>query len=648
MSLFKQIQTLVATLLLVMLVIVLRINFNNAREFTANQTFNNAKNVANVLALSLGPRLVDDAFIKTSINAMFDGGYYQSITLTRTGGRVVYQKHEQLAVEGVPPLFLNYIDVHIPVAESQVMDGWSVFGTVQVEGHTGNAYKKLWATFKQLCLLFAILGGIAISVSYLVLKHLLRALGRIQHQAEAIGNNEFVITPDIPKTPELQKLVLAMNAMVAKVQIIFNRHLENLVQFQELREKDTITGLPNRFFLVKQLTRFLECDQAKVHGQVVIIGLSGMERMNVSGGHPVIRQLYRDLAAVLEKEAGQLAEAVVARFPRQEFAALLPGCTPEEGVAIAKGVTRGFMQVIGLEPQITDPIKVNGGVAPYRCEEKVNAVFSKVDYALSVARSGLPGAVERFKDEQIQPVMGKSEWKAFIEKAFFDNRFVLAAQPVISAKGELHREVYVRLVDRQGVAHRAGFFMPMVMGLGLAVKLDQYVLEHAVRHLSANRDDVLAVNLTTEFCKDRKALWWLRQFLADSKSVQTRLILEIQENTLIQYPDVCLDLAGLFSGLGYTFGIDQYARHDTSLNFLKKLKPHYIKIERDTLEVFDDPGKTDMVLNALFTITDSLDIKLIATKIETEEQRSALAARNITYFQGRGIAAIAPLGNSNE
>ena len=55
-----------------------------------------------------------------------------------------------------------------------------------------------------------------------------------------------------------------------------------------------------------------------------------------------------------------------------------------------------------------------------------------------------------------------------------------------------------------------------------------------------------------------------------------------------------------------------------------------------------------MVLNALFTITDSLDIKLIATKIETDAQRRALADRNITYFQGRGIADIAPLGNPDE
>ena len=528
------------------------------------------------------------------------------------------------------------------------MDGWSVFGTVQVQGHTGQVYRKLWATFKQLCLLFAALGGIAIGVSYLVLKHLLRALESIQHQAEAISSSEFVITTDIPKTPELKKVVLAMNAMVEKVQTIFNRHLENLIQFQELRDKDAITGLPNRSFFVKELTRLLESNKEKVHGQVIIIGLTGMERINVAGGHPVIRQLYQDLAAVLEKETGQLAEAVVARFPRQEFAALLPGCTPEEGLDIAAVVTRGFMQVIGLETQITDQVNANAGVASYQSEEKLGLVLSKADYALSVARSGLPGTVESFKDEQINTVMGKSEWKSLIEKAFFDNRFILSAQPVISEKDELHREVYISLVDRLGAKYGAGYFMPMAMSLGLAGRLDQYVLEHAARYLSANPERVLAINLTTEFCKDRKALPWLRQFLAANKSVKTRLILEIQENTVIQYPDICLDLAGMFTGLGYKFGVDQYTMNDASLHLLKKLKPQYIKIERDYLEVFDDPGKTDMVLNALFTITDSLGIKLIATKIETEAQRRALADRTITYFQGRGIAEIAPLGNSNE
>lgn len=648
MSLFKQIQLLVACLLLTMLVTVLRINFNNAREFTANQTFNNAKNVANVLALSLGPQITDKAFIATSINAMYDGGYYQSITLTRTGGEVVYQKREPLKIEGIPDLFLKFIDVDIPLAESQVMDGWTVFGTVQVEGNTGIAYKKLWATFKQLCLLFAVLGGVAVSISYLVLKHLLKALANIQHQAEAISNNEFVLTPDIPETPELKKVVLAMNAMVAKVQTIFNRHLENLIQFQELRDKDAVTGLHNRAFFVKELSRLLTTDDQATRGHVVILGLSGMERLNISGGHPAIHRLYRALARVLEKETANLGQAVAARFPRQEFAILLPNANTETAIVTAETTVKGFLQTIGLASEITDPIQVNGGVAAYTAEDELSTVLSKVDYALSVARSQLPGTVERFQDLQIRTILGRTEWRVLLEKAFVDDRYLLSAQPVLGDSGELHREVFISLLDNQGVEHRAGLFMPVMMSLGFSIRLDQYVLERAVEHLSAHPQQVLAVNITTEFCQDRLALQWLRQFLVAGKGIRASLAFELHENTLIQSPEICLDLAGLFHGLGYQFGIDQFTLNDTALNLLEKLKPAYIKVERDYLEVFDDPGKTDMVLNAIFTITDSLDIKLIATKIETEAQREALAARNITHFQGRGIAAIAPLGNTHE
>jgi len=649
MSLLKQIQILVAVLLVAMLITVLRINFNNAREFTANQTFNNAKNVANVLALSLGHRLDDEAFIRTSINAMFDGGYYQSITLARTGGSVVYQKSEKLNITGIPTLFIEAIDLQIPTAESQVMDGWSVFGTVRVEGHTGQVYTKLWATFKQLCLLFASLGGIALLVSHLVLQHLLKALRKIQQQAEAISNSEFVITREIPNTPELKKVVLAMNAMVEKVQTIFNRHLENLIQFQELRDKDAVTGLYNRAFFIKQLNGLLAADDGRqTSGQVIILGLTGMERVNISGGHPVIHRLYRDLAKVLEKESAACEAAVVARFPRQEFAAILPDCTAESAMAIATATVSGFLQVIGLEPEINDFINANGGVAAYGSAEDLHTVLSKADYALSVARSNLRGTVEHFPEDRMPAVLGKSEWKALIEKAFSDNRFRLLAQPVVFDQGELHREVYISLIDRQGQEHRAGFFMPMIMSLGLANRLDQYVLERAADFLETNPDNVLAVNITTEFCKDRLALQWLRQFLVANKGIQSGLAFELHENTLIQSPEICLDLAGLFHGLGYQFGIDQFTLNDTALNVLKELKPAYIKVERDYLEVFDDPGKTDMVVNAIFTITESLGIKLVATKIESEAQRSAIAARNITYFQGRGVAEVAPLGNTHE
>jgi len=180
MSLFKQIQILIILLLLATLIIVLKLNFDNAREFTARQLFNSGKNIANVLALSLSSRPSDPVFMETCINAMFDGGSFEEISLLgRKDGTALFRRHGKIIVDGVPPLFIQLIDLPIPVAEAQVMDGWSPLGTLQVKPHSGASYLKLWEIFKQLCLLFVLVGSVAIIISFLILKLLLKSLGAI-------------------------------------------------------------------------------------------------------------------------------------------------------------------------------------------------------------------------------------------------------------------------------------------------------------------------------------------------------------------------------------------------------------------------------------------------------------------------------------
>jgi len=644
-SLFKQIQILVTSLLLITLIIVLRINFNTARDFTANQSYLNAKNLANVLALSLSSRPSDDIFMETSINAMFDGGYYESITLLHPDGTVIYEKSEDLIVYGVPAFFLNNVDLFIPVAEARVMDGWSVFGTLQIKGHPGQSYEKLWETLKQLCLQFLLLGTIVIFINYIGLRHLLRALEKIKLQAQKISNNEFIINPDIPKTPELKKVVLAMNIMVQKVESIFDRHLENLTRYQELRYKDHVTGLYNRSFFVKELAHFIENRKEKSQGQVMILGLTGMEDIELSGDRSLTHKVFKHMAEILKKETESVADAVVARLPRREFAVILPGSTPEKSLAIAKAAIRNFLPGLSSEKDLPDSISVYGGLASYNYEEELSTVLSKADYALSKSRTGLPGTVRRFREEQSLAAIGKAAWKALIEEAFSENRFFLTAQPVMSGADEFHREIFVNILDRKGVQYQAGLFMPMVITLGMASRLDRYILEQSGQYLLANSDPALAVNITTEFSRDRLSGPWLRKFLMKHKSLQDRLIFEIHETTLIRHPEICIDFIGLITGMGFKFGLDQYTLHDASLNLLKKIKPYYIKIERDYLEAFDDPEKVDMVFNALFTISASLGIKLIATKIENKTQQQVLINKNINYFQGHGIAGIVPLSD---
>jgi len=648
MSLFKQIQSVITVLLLATLIIVMKVDFDNAREFTAKQLFNNGKNSANVLALSLSSHPSDKAFLETSINAMFDGGSFEEINMTDPNGVTLYSRNEKIAIDGVPQTFIDVINLTIPVAEAQVMAGWNIMGTLQVKAHSGPSYIKLWESFKSLCLLFIILGTVTIAASYFILKYLLVSLVNIQHQAEAISDNQFILNEAIPRTPELKKVVLAMNTMVEKVRLIYNRQLEYLKNYQALNFKDSNTGLNNRKYLVQQLCHFLDSDNENANGQIFILSMVGMESINISVCHPVLETFFKELADILKTETGTLSDVVRARLPRHEYAVVLPNCNRDKGLSMAKAVMARILDLLSDKTNLLGIIRVYGGLASFEPGDDLKTVLSKTDYALSVAKSNPTGTIEEYLEQGHQVVLGKFEWKTTIEEALSQNRFVLTVQPVMSGTGELHREIYINMIDSQGVQHSASYFMPMVIALGLANRLDLYVLENSVNYLTKNREHVLAVNITTDFCIDRVSFMWLRQFLTTHKLLKENIVIEIHENTLIQHPDICLDIAGLLRGMGYRYGIDQFTMKDLSLDLLKDLKPDYIKVEQRYLYDTENQNDSDTALNALMTITDSLDIKLIAAKIENDEQRVALSAKHINYFQGRGIADITPLLKTHE
>lgn len=642
MSLLKQTQLLVTLLLTATLIIVLRINFNTAREFTANESYLNTKNNANMLALTLSTMPMDEDFMKTSINAMFDGGYFESISLVRQDGTLVYEKREQVVIHGVPSFFVTHIDLATPEVEAKVMAGWNVFGTLKIKGHPGSSYTKLWETLEQLSLQFLLLGIFIFSLSLLGLRHLLGALGKIKHQAEEISNNDFIINQEIPKTPELKKVVLAMNTMVEKVQSVYEHNLENLSKYQKLRYQDKITGLHNRAAFIKQLGAITGNESKNALGHVVIWGLTGMEEIEASGNRPLVHKIFKAMADILDtRTKAAVPSATVYRFPRREFAAILPDTEAKDVMNLVEGVIKKNLSE--KDKDVPGTIKVYAGVSSYDKNDDVGLVLSRTDYALSKAKIGHPGTVRIFRDESFQKALGKQEWKTLIDVAFSNNLFFLTAQPVRSDFGEFHREVFVNMVDQEGIQRKANLFMPMITTLGLASKLDRYIIEESAAFLHENKGSVLAINITTEFCMDHLDTAWLRQFLSDKKSLADHLLFEMHENTLINFPEICSDFAGLITGKGFKLGIDRFTMHDASLNLLDKIRPYYIKIERDYLEVFDDPQKADMVLNSLFAITESLSIKLIATKIENETQRLELAYKKITYFQGHGIAGIIPL-----
>jgi len=647
MTLFKQIQIFITLLLIVMLAIVLKINFDNTKEFVRTQLYSNAKNTANSLSLSLSAVTDDKAAITTMMRAMFDGGYFEEITLVDGEGAVIESIFQEPKIEGVPEFFVNLVNFENVPAEAQISSGWSIFGTLKVKGHPGLSYIRLWDTFKYLSIWFAVIGAIALIITYVVLAFIFRPLNAVQKQAEAIDQNEFIINDKIPSNPEMKQVVTTMNRMVEKAQTIYNREIDALKNYQELLYKDQQTGLYNRKYFIKQLNYFLQSEDENANGEIMIFSFEGLDEANNEAGFQAMNSFFGRCKDVLQAYADKHGNSVPAFLNSKEFGLIIPNISKDDALSLAKDVTGEIKAIIENDETLKEFLTVFCGSAAYIYKENMGNVLSKVDYSITVAKSRDSGFVERFRDDGNQVVLGKMEWKNMIEEALDNNRFILTSQSVMSETGELHQEIYVNMVDAEGVVQKAGYFMPMVVSLSLANDLDRYVLQKTVEFLSNNVESTLAINITDMFLNDRASFSWFRKLLVSGKHLKDRLTFEISDSAIKNNLEICLDFSGLIKGLGFTFGVDRFVMSQTSLENLQQLKPDYLKIDYEYL-VDADGGEVVAALKSLQTITESLGIKLIATKIDNQELRTKLESNNIKYFQGRGIADINPLDKKNE
>lgn len=300
MTLFKQIAILLSVFLLIILSTVLVLNFQSANNSVQKRLFEDAKNTASSLSLSLGSANGDITMMSTMINANFDSGNYQFISLEDIEGEVLYNRETETQNIDVPSWFFNIVDIKAPVARANVSAGWSPVGILNVQSDVSYAYMQLYSILKNLVISFAILAFIGLVLLNLLIHAVLKPLKQVQLQAEAVARNEFITQTNIPKTKEFKDVVIGMNNMVHKVKVMFDKGNEELKRQKELEYIDPDTKLRNRKYLIDKLPEYLKIDASSKGGINMMIAFSGVVEANEKIGHRDVDKLFVTMADILE------------------------------------------------------------------------------------------------------------------------------------------------------------------------------------------------------------------------------------------------------------------------------------------------------------------------------------------------------------
>ncbi|WP_053267962.1 cyclic di-GMP receptor LapD [Pseudomonas chlororaphis] len=646
MSLFKQLLIAICLFLVVAFSGSFMVSLESSRTQYVNQLRSHAQDAATALALSLTPNIDDPAMVELLVSSIFDSGYYSSI-------RVVNQVTEEVMVErsgtpevsNVPDWFVKLIGLEPAGGDALVSRGWQQAARVEVVSHPMFAVAKLWQSALGSLGWLLLCGVVSAVLGALLLRRQLKPLDYMVQQSHAIARREFLSLPELPRTPELRRVVQAMNQMVEKLKALFQEQAERSEKLRVESYQDNLTGLANRRYFEMQLNARVSNPEQASSGYLLLLRVKDLAGLNQRLGGQRTDQLLQAVGEQLQRECARYPEThnLVTRIRGGEFAVLAPGLVREEALQLAQNLENALASLHATGA--TDVASVASiGLAPFVHGDSPQAVLSLGDQALAQAEAQGDtswaclehGAAASVGDDH-------HAWHTLLDGALSQQRFELYFQPVVATRDTalvLHYKVLSRLLDEQGQTIAAGRFLPWLERFGWTSRLDLLMLEQVLKQMTAHQDS-LALNLSAATLADPQALNKVFEILRQHSSLGPRLTLEIGEE---QLPEQALleQLTRRLRELGFSLSLQRFGGRFSMIGNLARLGLAYLKIDGSYIRDIDRESDKRLFIEAIQRAAHSIDLPLIAERVETEGELQVIREMGLYGVQGRLFGEPAP------
>ncbi len=641
MTLFKQIAIIFSLFIVLIISSVMYLNFNSANSFIQNQLYTTSKDSATSLGLSLSMNIPKDgenlSTMETMINAIFDRGYYEYIILKDMDGKILIENRNNIKVKNVPDWFVKTFHLQVPEAQTQISSGWIPYGVLSLKLHSGHAYEELWAVFTSMLKTFAILVSIVLTLLYFVLTFILKSLKSVEHQAIAITKNDFIIQDKLPYTIEFRNVIIAMNKMVKKVKDIFEHEALMVKKYNDLLYNDQDTGMGNRKFFSLRLSSLLNQEDDSSSGTLVIFVIHNFHKAKSEVGFKVLNNYINKLAELFYASTKDVEERVVTRLKDSEFSMILPKTDYKKAKVIVNSFLTQAEDELPNELRKIRDFYICGGATYFNETDKQKDILARADFALSTAimKNATNVHFHEIKKDETLMELGKEEWHKLVRTAIEEDGIKLALQAVKDEHGKIyHQEAYLRMSDKHGNIYPARIFMPLLNSLNLTNDVDKKVIDIALK--LTHRGTAIAINIASSFLKDIQNMYWLEKRLKDTAKLNLDVSFESSNNAIINNLESFKQFAKLVQKYNYKFGIDNFDITSASLNYLQDIKPAYIKANKSFYIDMHDNGKNSSY-ESFNVLTTALDIKIIATAVESKNESDNLKEIPIHLMQGTFI-----------
>ena len=412
-------------------------------------------------------------------------------------------------------------------------------------------------------------------------------------------------------------------------------------KMEYLASYDTLTDLPNRSLLFKQLKKSIATmKRRKTNGMLLFIDIDHFKEFNDSYGHQVgdkvLLSVAKQITSICRKED------ILGRLSGDEF--LLISEDVKDQQAIDKIIEK--IQKIFKKPQQIDNlslhISISMGVALYPENGKTpEALINAADQAMyAVKKQGRNNYA--FYSQEMSDLANEY---FFILRALKDainsENFILAYQPQFSLKDNklIGIEVLLRCTHSRITNIPISRLITIAEETGIIHKISDIVLNMLCEQiaewklLKLNIPKV-AINLSRKELSEEHLIITIHSALFRYKIDPNEIELEITESALLHEDLLVKDNITRLQKLGHTFSIDDYGTGFSSLSNIKTFHFDKLKIDKSFIDNLLTDKDDQVIVSATISMAQQLGLKVIAEGVEIQAQADMLKDFGCDIVQG--------------
>lgn len=419
-------------------------------------------------------------------------------------------------------------------------------------------------------------------------------------------------------------------------------------QFQSMTHYDSLTSLPNRAYMIERLSQSLI--QARWNNftlALLFIDLDYFKKFNDTLGHDAGDQMLKAVSM-------RLIECVrdsdtVARMGGDEFMIILPKIAKAQDAAvIAQRIIESLVTPFDLGGHECT-IGASIGISQFPTDgDDYETLIKNADIAMYKAKE-----IGRNNYQFYNSAMNIAAFEHLVlenkmRKAVEHEEFLLHYQPQIDLASNqiVGVEAFIRWKDPDtGKLLFSSQFIPLAEETGLIMPIGVWALHEACLQNKSWQEAgfspiKMSVNMSGRQLKQPKIVKIISDELEKIGLDPKYLELELTESILLQTEVTSLVL-NEFAKLGVQLSLDDFGTGYSSLSYLKKLPIRKLKIDQSFVRGIAKESSDREIIKAIINMAHSLQIRVNAEGIETEEELNFL--RDLGCDEGQGYLFCHPL-----